>query len=355
MKKIIYLFILSIGALLTHNSLQAQGCVAVRNMSSSCSMAFDSTLNNNKSLQVSLNYRFFKSFRHFTGDHEDTERVEENTNVINHDNSVIIGASYTINKRWAVSAAIPFLYIDRSSRPKDENGQRLPMRKYTTGKGLGDIRIMGYYAVVPNSEKGNLTVGLGFKLPTGNYNYQDAAYSAGTYVIKPVDQSIQPGDGGFGTILEVNFFRKIFEKTFVYGNGLYMFNPRNTNGTLTNRSNPFEAEMSVADQFFFRTGFTYTIKNLQASLGGRLEGIPVRDLIGKSDGFRRPGYIISLEPSLLYTLDRHSFGVNFPIALKRNRTQSVADKRYGEQEGETKHGDAAFADWLISVTYAFRL
>ena len=88
-----------------------------------------------------------------------------------------------------------------------------------------------------------------------------------------------------------------------------------------------------------------------------MECIPSKDLIGDSDGFRRPGYIISVEPSAFYTFGKHTVGVNFPIALERNRTRSQIDIARGTNPatGEPYHGDAAFADWLLSVTYAFRI
>ena len=88
-----------------------------------------------------------------------------------------------------------------------------------------------------------------------------------------------------------------------------------------------------------------------------MEGIPSEDIIGKSNGFRRPGYIISAEPSVSYTTGAHTIGVNFPIALERNRTRNTNDRAQGINPvtGEKIIGDAAFADWLLSVTYAFRL
>ena len=133
----------------------------------------------------------------------------------------------------------------------------------------------------------------------------------------------------------------------------------NTNGvlrspTLTNgiaKSNEF----SVVDQYVFRLGARFHLKHFQFALGGRYEGIPAEDLIGESQGFRRPGYIISLEPSVVYNTGKHTFGVNVPIALYRNRVQNTIDKTRTELTGTYTIGDAAFADWLLSVTYAYRL
>ena len=62
-------------------------------------------------------------------------------------------------------------------------------------------------------------LGVGLKLPTGNWNVQDSFYnvmvtdpvtgsSSRKTVYRPVDQSIQLGDGGLGLSLEMQGFGK---------------------------------------------------------------------------------------------------------------------------------------------------
>jgi hypothetical protein len=328
----------------------SQGCIAIRNIT-----PFGSQFDNSaKTWQFSANYRYFRSFRHFVGTEEQTQRVENHTEVINNDNSLIFGANFTLNSRWNFSAAIPFLYIDRSSLYEHLGNSTITnpdqLRFHTHSQGIGDMRLMAYYSLIPNSAKWRLQVGLGTKLPTGNYNYKDYFHKSTGLQLQPVDQSVQPGDGGVGAIVEYNATRALTNRMLLYSNGLYMVNPRNTNGTIKGSN-----ELSVADQFFFRLGGQYAFGNLQVGLGGRIEGIPARDVIGKSDGFRRPGYIISVEPSVMYMHGNHIFGLNVPIALVRNRTQSVLDLRRQQETGIPTHGDAAFADYLISVSYAYRL
>jgi hypothetical protein len=147
---------------------------------------------------------------------------------------------------------------------------------------------------------------------------------------------------------------------------MYLFNPRNTNGvqrsasltrTAAGDDIPLSNEFSVADQYMLRIGSRFSHKGLQAALGGRMECVASKDLLGKSDGFRRPGYVISAEPSVFYTSGKHTFGVNVPIVLERNRTRSQIDLARGTNPntGKTFHGDAAFADWLLSITYAYKI
>jgi hypothetical protein len=228
----------------------------------------------------------------------------------------------------------------------NSSGQRFN----TSSNGLGDIRLMGYYNFLTSKQNSRLTVGLGTKLPTGNYNYKDIFQTNSGPELRAVDQSIQPGDGGVGIILETNYLVRFGMMWSGYANGLYMANPRNTNGTM-----PRNSELSVADQFLGRLGAQYQTGSFLIGFGGRAEGIPAYDLIGGSDGFRRPGYIISLEPSLTYITGNHVFNINVPFAVERNRTQSASDKQRQLDTGVATHGDAAFADYLISVGYAFRL
>jgi hypothetical protein len=91
------------------------------------------------------------------------------------------------------------------------------------------------------------------------------------------------------------------------------------------------------------------------SLGGRVEGIPSTDLIGSSAGFRRPGYVISAEPGVIYAVKKWNFSLTVPIALERNRIQSYSDKQRTESTGNYTIGDAAFADYSINFNLAYRI
>lgn len=346
----------------------SQGCVAVKNMSA-CAINWGDE--DPTGWQFSLNYRYFRSYKHFVGANEQQERVENGTEVINNDNSINLGLNYTFNKRWSASLIIPFVYIDRSSlyehlgNSTTSNPEQL--RFHTQSQGLGDIRAIAYYNALGSYQAGSLAFGMGLKAPTGKYNAKDYFHKPEGLVEKVVDQSIQPGDGGTGIITEFDFTHNIRGKFYGYANGMYLLNPRNTNGVkrssnltiVPSTGEPIEKsnEFSVADQYMLRAGGRYMTHSLQASLGTRVECIPSKDLIGESDGFRRPGFIVSVEPSVFYTKGAHTIGFNFPIALERNRTRSQIDIARGVNPttGKPFHGDAAFADWLLSVSYAYRL
>jgi len=70
-------------------------------------------------------------------------------------------------------------------------------------------------------------MGLGIKLPTGDYRYQDCFHKNDSLkILGPVDQSIQLGDGGTGITLEANSFYAFSKRTSVYMNAYYLSNPR---------------------------------------------------------------------------------------------------------------------------------
>jgi hypothetical protein len=335
---------------------QAQGCVAVRSVGGVCNLnGSRSNFLQKGEFQLSTSFRYFKSFRHFKGREEQPQRVENGTEVINHSSSLDITLTYALNQRLNLNLNIPLVYNDRSSL-YEHGGKE---RHHTYSKGLGDIRLSAsYWLLNPDTYKNfNLAVGLGVKSNSGNYNAQDVFYTAdGSTVTKPVDQSIQPGDGGWGATFEIQGYGKLAKNLYSYGNAYYLLNPRQTNGTVTGRAGT-EAIMSVPDQYMARLGFTYVIPaihGLAASLGGRYEGIPVYDITGGSEGFRRPGKIASVEPGISYMKGKSTFSLNVPVALFRQRTQSVGDKQKELATGKITNGDAAFADYLINVNFVHR-
>ena len=114
--------------------------------------------------------------------------------------------------------------------------------------------------------------------------------------------------------------------------------------------------MSVPDQFMIRGGLAYSVaKNLNFSGGVRMEAIPSSDLIGGDKGFRRPGYVLSAEPTISYMTKKANFYLSVPVAIERNRTQSYSDKLRTKATGNHVQGDAAFADYLINVGFSIHL
>ena len=51
---------------------------------------------------------------------------------------------------------------------------------------------------------------------------------------------------------------------------------------------------------------------------------------------------------------RYAFNVNIPVALIRNRERSLADQQAAALKGSDVHGDAAFADYVVTASFSVR-
>ncbi len=350
--------------LLTYHA-QSQGCVAIRSTGGFCTrdQAMEHGSNN---WMLSVNNRYFKSFRHFVGKEEQKHRTEQNTEVINYSYTLDLVLTRIFKNGWSLALDVPVISNDRSSLYEHggNNGGK-GARHFTSSFGLGDIRIVGYKWLLDQTKmpKGNIQVGLGLKLPTGDYRYQDYfVKNDSTKVLGYVDQSIQLGDGGTGFTTELNAYYNFNSVIGVYTNLYYLINPREQNGVSTARGGTPSATaikygtavMSVPDQWMIRAGVNATWQNFTLSAGVRKECQPAKDLIGGSMGFRRPGYIVSIEPGLNYQFKKATIYAYVPFAVKRNRIQSVADMLRTEATGVHAQGDAAFADYLVNIGCAFK-
>lgn len=297
--------------------------------------------------ELAMGYRWFRSHRHFVGSTEQTQRRAEGSEVVNNSHLIDFSVTRAIGSRWRVQVGLPV--YDASRWSPDRRSGVVVGRSVTRSSGVGDLRIVASRWMLPASSRSNLAIGAGIKLPTGNYDNTDT--TAG--VERRVDQSIQPGDGGTGLILTLEAFRPGFFAESWFFEGSYLANPRGNNGVQTGRSLAGEQVMSVADQYVARGGAAFPLWrrfSLSGSLGARLEGVPVEDFLGPSDGFRRPGFTVSVEPGLTFLFGPLVTSLAAPVALHRERQKSVADRA----AGGGRHGDAAFADYSVIVTQSFR-
>lgn len=392
----------------------AQGCVAVRQMGGVNPLATSGYTLPKGEFQMGASYRYFHSFRHFVGTEEQPHRQttqggfdyagNEKGNAVNiYSHALDLNFSYAINDRIQVNVTIPYVQNERSQVLRTKTGgkveidgrmvdQTLEGIRYSVyAQGLGDIRFSGNYWVFdPNkATKGNLMIGAGIKLNTGRHDVKDMGLfmntksSHGNLVFDSLvvmDQAIQPGDGGVGFSIELQGFRQLYKGIYGFANGYYLFNPKESNGTF--KSNPSVVRdkdgnvlgtmtgynvYACPDQYFVRAGFMTSVgkeKSLTISLAGRFEGIPAYDAFGGQVAYRRPGYVIAVEPGLSYSRGKHSVSLFVPFNVVRNRIQSAADIASQDlqnsvitDESEKVHvqGDAAFADYSISLNYSYRL
>jgi len=306
-----------------------------------CSRPKDGKAPKKEKFDLTIGYRYLPSHRHFIGTVEQKNRAILGTEIVNNTHLFDFSLSYQVNNRWSLYGTVPMIRSHRAQlyNPRGDF--------YVTSQGDAAFGARVWLLRPPTESRRNIGIGFGLKVPTGRFRVSGPATNArGERIIATADQSIQPGDGGTGAVLDMNAYTPAYFGTWLYFQTTYLFNPRDTNGVNTFRTRRGEDVFSVTDQYLVRGGVTRLIpglKRVAASFGGRWEGTPVRDLIGRSNGFRRPGYAISIDPGVMATLGKYTVFFNVPIAVERNRRRSVTDiaNRF--------HGDAAFADYSIMM------
>jgi hypothetical protein len=304
--------------------------------------------------EVDFSLRGSTADRHYSGDVYQAQRTELGTNVINKQRQAIVNIDHSFTRRFSMAVTVPFV-VASWSIPSPTTPTPGP-RATQHGEGFGDITAMGrLWLFDTNRSTRNLSFGVGVKAPTGSANDTDTFVNlTGTSPSqKAVDQSVQPGDGGWGTQLEVQGFSQVW-RLFAYGSGNYLINPRDMNGTPSilvglgrpSATTPLRNQNSVPDQYVVRGGAGVPIwRGLGASFGVRVEGVPRYDLIGRSDGFRRPGHEVFIEPGVTYSHGHSTVQFDLPHGVYRYR---APDPYTGAS------GDATFPDWVMLGTYSYR-
>jgi hypothetical protein len=334
-----------------HPAAHAQGCVAAHSPqpvisgldpTSETSARHYAGTNLLHGLTITTGYRVYNSFRHYIGTVYQVQRQTQHSAVVNHVNLFELDLNYQLTPRLSLIASVPGMEATR-------HGQSSPLNVYRSG-GIGDVTVgvQSWIFRPPTENHGNVSISAQLKLPTGINDAKGYKINSnGTTTLEPFDESVQPGDGTWGFSLATEAYHPVIWKTSAYFTGSWLFSPQDTTGVLTFRPAPGEGVVSATDQYLWRGGFSrpvtgvHLVRGLALSIGGRMEGVPVRDAFGKSDGFRRPGYVISIEPGMMYERSRYTFYASGPWAMERNRKTSVTDI------ANHTHGDAAFADYTV--------
>jgi len=327
----------------------SQGCSPLRNVAGvSPDIVFKNSESINKTF-LNITNRYLEGSSTYKG----TKFVTD-TLVTNRINSFNISLLKMLDNGWSLALNVPISANSRRNSA-DHGGPKTP--KHTTSAfGVGDIRFAVYKWLLNTSthKNWNIQTGLGLKLPTGDYKYQDYFYrNDSTKVLAPVDVAIQLGDGGTGITAEVNSFYSFSKTLNIYFNGYYLMNPRDQNGvsnlkgrnaTATEIANNTTV-MSVPDQYSCRLGANIQIEKIVLAAGLRYEALPVNDLVGGNKGFRRASSIASIEPGVTYLMKKSFAFVYVGIPFERNIIQN-------HQNNMTPAG---FADYVFSFGAQFEL
>ena len=327
--------------------------------------------------QLNLSARNLVSNDHYNGTVEQVERQERENYITNRQNLFDVGISRQLTPRVSATAAVPFVYSAWAFRSPASPLPGPRVEEPQWGRGLGDITATARsWIFAPGSHPNwNVSVGGGLKFPTGNEAYRDTFLVVRGAVPgilglpvpnfvevqekQNVDQSVNPGDGGWGVMAESQAFWHI-KRAFLFASASYLANPQDTNGTpsiaaiLGVTPQPgtpnFEArigENSIPDQYLVRAGGSTRVwKGFSASVSWRMEGLKVYDLFGESHGFRRPGTSMFVEPGVAFSFGDQAISFNVPLAYYYNRHPSPITNA---------PGDATFPRHIFLTSYSTRL
>ena len=267
--------------------------------------------------QVAIDYRYLHADRFYVGSQQTAPGAQFfGQPLIINIHSVNLNITYAVSDRFNMRLTVPVSFGSQSRFYADT------ARHIVRAGGIGDIGLVGtaWLLDVRRHPKGNVALGAGVKIPTGNYKFADAYFLAnGSSVQFPVDQSVELGDGGWGVILQGQAFQQVAARTFAYFTGSYLVSPRNQTDVVRAPTAPGSAvHISVPDVYTGRLGVSYGMlpeQRLSVSLGGRVDGIPYHDLIGRSDGFRRPSVIVFLDPAVALEQGPNTFTLSTPIRV----------------------------------------
>ena len=299
--------------------------------------------------QLTLAYRHLNADDWFVGSVNSPSRAPGGLPGIFEINTFVADVSYSATDRIRLGVSVPLqsasfshIFPDRAIHAQ-------------TAKGIGDISVMAESWLLDprTNESGNVSIGLGLKAPTGSHSQASTFYTATGPVSFPADQTIQNGDGGWAVLTQAQAFRSLTQHVIAYASGSYMISPKAQSDVVVGPGST--VPWAVPDVYSAHVGAAYSVlanQRLTLSLGARLDGTPVHDLVGGGDDVtnKRPFYLLYTEPGLSVTNGHGTFTLSTPIRTSVHRELSVFDRK----TNNTVAG-GGFAKFLVFASYSYRL
>lgn len=363
MKKLILITVSCFASLTAY----PQGCIPIRNIVGFGNFSkpeYDPLNGKPTRWVLNVSSRYLKIAQTYQGSSRADIPPEDER--INETITLNLGVTRILNNGWSASLDVPFAANARTTWQEHDPTNPEKVHHTVHSYGLGDVRVTVYKWLLDSkvSHRGNIQLGFGLKLPTGNYRYKDDFHKASGKVHAPVNATIQLGDGGLGVITELNTFYSITKVVGLYANGFYLLNPRGDNGVTSIDGGGTPSQMqtqtgddvtSVPDAYTARAGSSFTLRSLTFWAGARIEGQPTEDLIGESNGTRRAGRIISVEPGVNYKFRNTMIYLYVPVPVYKKTQQTVADRLRSELTGTYFVSPGGFANYLIFVGVLFKI
>ncbi len=298
--------------------------------------------------QLTLAYRRLVSHDWFVGTDENSALAPGGESPVFRIHTVVADVAYAFNDRYRLRLSIPVTTGSLTRVWPDK------LKHEQTATGIGDMSLTGEaWLFEPRThDHGNVSIGLGVKAPTGSHSIGSQFYTATGAVDFPADQTIQPGDGGWALLVEGQAFRELTDRADAYAFGSYMVSPKSRSDV--RQAPPSGPFWSVPDVYSARLGGAFSVlpdEGLTMSLGARVDGIPVHDLLGGGDDdtVKRSSFVVFADPGLSLTRGRGTFTASVPYRLHVNRQKSLLEQRTNGLNG------GGFARYLIFAGYSHRL
>jgi hypothetical protein len=296
--------------------------------------------------QVGVSYRHLYANEWFVGSRLNEAAAPSGQPLYLDINSLDLSLTYGISRRANVTLTVPLSHGTHSRLYADK------VRHKVSAGGVGDLNVIATtWLLDPEAHTdGNVALGAGAKPPTGNNRVEDDFFLAdGSVTRRVVDQSIQLGDGGWGFIAQGQAYHRLMLRLTGYAFGSYLLTPKKKSDVPSPLAG---VALSVPDVYSVKAGLAYALapsKGLSANLGARVDGIPLRDVIGGGDdGFRRPGYTLFADPGTRFRRGRHELTVSVPVRMHQDFSRSLIDRE------RSLNGGGDLAKYLIFGGYSVR-
>ncbi|HEX6643400.1 MAG TPA: hypothetical protein VF037_01920, partial [Gemmatimonadales bacterium] len=203
-------------------SLHAQGCEPIRFTTPVSLGGEGEAYQPSREWRVTLAYRRLISNQWFIGSEENGSLAPGGVAPEFRVHTFVADVAYSFSDRFRARVSVPFSTGSLSRIWPDG------VRHDQEASGIGDISVQGeLWLLEPRTHgRGNVAVGLGVKAPTGSHTKPSQFFTASGPVDFPADQTIQPGDGGWAILTQVQGFRQLSEAVSLYGFGSYMISPK---------------------------------------------------------------------------------------------------------------------------------
>lgn len=262
-------------------------------------------------------------------------------------NSADLSLTYALTEQTSVSLAVPLFTGTAEQTYADMQ------RHQVTNKGVGDVSaVVNRWLWAPSQHPtGNISLGLGVKTATGGNHAVGDSYSAtGTVTQSMITPTMQLGDGGWAILAQAQAFQQVFTRTAAYASGVYSASLKeHTDEVWGGWPTKF---LSVPDVYSVRGGLAFAVapdQGVSASLGGRMDGTRMSDLVGGRDDYKRsPGYYVYVEPGAAWSTGLNQFTLSVPVRVRSNYYAVTLS------DGTEKIGAGGVNDYIIYAGFTRR-